>query len=114
MRELKFRAWDNIRKRMMTSSKFVEFRFNSKGKVDAVNYSPAGGLQNLEVMQFTGLQDVNDVDIYEGDIVKTTYDQVRIEAVEYDPSVGFIPLQDPCDYGNIYLGMNDVEVIGNI
>lgn len=70
MRDIRFRAWDESRKRMLTSAKWVDFRFNNKGELDAVNFSPKGGLQNLPIMQFTGLQDYEDVEMYEGDVVQ--------------------------------------------
>lgn len=69
-RDIKFRAWDSVRKKMHTSAKWVEFRFDGEGKLKAVNYHPNGDEQRLPAMQFTGLLDANGVEIYEGDIVE--------------------------------------------
>lgn len=69
-REIKFRAWDSARKTMHTSPKWVEFRVDGEGKLKAINYHPNGDEQRLPIMQFTGLQDVNGVDIYGGDVLR--------------------------------------------
>lgn len=58
MREIKFRAWDKARKEYWGSYDFLS---------DETLPRP---IRNMVVEQYTGLEDVNGKEIYEGDIVK--------------------------------------------
>ena len=58
MREIKFRAWDKDSNAMIVNS---TRKISFKGDVD--------GGEDLILMQYTGLKDINGKEIYEGDII---------------------------------------------
>lgn len=66
MRTIKFRAWDLKRKEFNDC-----LRMNLDGsKIEEDDYGNLPNLKNdIILMQFTGLKDKNDTDIYEGDII---------------------------------------------
>mgnify|MGYP000997845440 CR=1 FL=1 len=99
MREIKFRAWNDMKKRM-EHDVYKEY-------------------ENL--MQYTGLKDKNGVDIYEGDILKIegAYFRKTIRenmVVEYDESRAWFGVLDVLHTVSLnnFDCEDDVEVIGNI
>ena len=66
MREIKFRAWDKSSNKMLGVFAVGEYpqAFN---EMQGEWYHP--GMDNLEIMQFTGLHDKNGKEIWEGDVV---------------------------------------------
>lgn len=86
MREIKFRAWDKVNKKMQYSGiVWGEYDFPV---LSGFNYGDdINNLSNL--MQYTGLKDKNGKEIYEGDIIQwinyTTNDGMKnITVIEYD------------------------------
>lgn len=113
MKEFKFRAWDKKGKNMFTINNleiYDELDRDGFYDIDSVINN-----ESWEVMQWTGLKDKNDKDIYEGDILKTKRQIKKFHIVEWT---------NPIMYGDEYgdtagldMGCSvypECEVIGNI
>ena len=127
MREIKFRSWDKLAKKMSNSYNLQrQPTFNSEhnGKFCISTISPSGWLgfdgfsenERQIAMQYTGLKDKNEVEVYEGDIIKYDFNELnyRIEFLNaefiarrfYENIENLYPTE--FDYGK------ECEVIGNI
>lgn len=110
MREIKFRAWDNNRKEMFYDC------LNSMGNPDR--------RIGKTFMQYTGLQDKNGKEIYEGDTVRVQSQYETDEPIDSAPNkIYFSDGAFRCGFHNMVIGEKvctgcegnwNMEVIGNI
>ena len=118
MRQIKFRVWDD--NGFLNNDAYCLFPKDDYGNLLEVrklmDYGQMNVLPNAIMSQYTGLKDKNDVEIYEGDIVKATSDQYTNEnfigKVIFDEG-SFCTWVNKNDIRGVWSG-DDIEVIGNI
>ncbi len=73
-RQLKFRVWDKLAERMIYphNDNQQHFIIDLNGRFH--NLQNGSGGDDYVIQQYTGLTDINDDPIYEGDILKNHYD----------------------------------------
>jgi len=114
MREIKFRAW-NIKSKYMDDDFYIHSDgrgcfFDSEETYNTPNIE-IDSYDNLIVMQYIGLKDMNDKEIYEDDIIRKNTRKYKI--VFFDGSFRAID-----EYGTHIICTKEftdqIEVIGNI
>ena len=112
MREIKFRAYHKERKEIfeIASIDFEEKKAAlSNGIIKLLN----GDFKQFELLQYTGVKDKNNKEIYEGDIIICKYGpQIAMEVKWVDEGFRTLGKYD----GDNYVGFvkNNAEVIRNI
>ena len=118
MREIKFRAWHKEKKEIVNVE---EIDFMNK----VINYIDNDYLNNrqeiigayfedIELMQYTGLKEKNNKEIYEGDIVKFLND--IFEVIWRDEKAKFmLKNKEYKEFLNfLYENNTEMEIVGNI
>lgn len=132
MRDIKFRAWDEINKIMHYRFEFIRSGIETNDwiifksdkqtlKKDEVFNNPYFQ-QQLKIMQYTGLKDKNGIEIYEGDICEIEYSKESQREAFCKNGIGFIEYLDGSFWINnkydkfsiIIDSSEKLKVIGNI
>ena len=115
MREIKFRAWDKIHKKIRVV-KAIEF-----GVGVSLENDDMGDIDGYVIMQYTGLLDKNSKEVFEGDLLGGTWGDGYIgycdkcKSFEYFGTVfGCMACEGDVTWRELVENDGKLEVIGNI
>ena len=123
MRDIKFRAWDTENKEMLKVQEldFEDTFYGGRLSIRVDMYNDYFDMEDMILMQYTGLKDKNGKEIYEGDIVKFRFKEDR---EEFPDLIGYIEYQSTfaafrimSNQGSFKIDITEIkfiEKIGNI
>lgn len=119
MRETKFRIWGKEEECWVSIDSIV---LDSNGSiaylVPEVDDQPPYLEEEVEIMQYIGLKDVNGKDIYENDIVESNYKyaQPKISQIIMEDGNSYIAGEDLATGNEMLVSdhVNEIKVIGNV
>lgn len=90
MREIKFRAWHKNRKTFLDFYWAVDKLGRTFSILDKYVYDEF--TDEIELMQYTGLKDMNGVEIYEGDVVNVSWPLSKLKGINH--AIGYSEVKD--------------------
>lgn len=114
---MKYKFWDKENKEFLEDDWETEYAVLASGTVIEIYNNGFGdgysvrNLDNIEVLQFTGLKDIEECEIYEDDIVWNEYDE-EYQVIIFDE--GEYKLMGESHIQNLYNNLYYIDVRGNV
>lgn len=114
---MKYKFWDKENKEFLEDDWETEYAVLASGTVIEIYNNGFGdgysvrNLDNIEVLQFTGLKDIEECEIYEDDIVWNEWDE-EYQVVIFDE--GEYKLMGESHIQNLFNNLDYIDVCGNV
>lgn len=112
MREIRFRAW-NFESKVMLDHDFITETIIQDGEIVRDFSDVLNGKDTFILMQYTGLNDKNGVEIYEGDIVEDDILGISLYVIKFVKG-RFTMVDSEDETGSLWILSEKCKVVGNI